>query len=222
MRAWDQQTGEPDDAFKAFQLWCDHSETIRNTFEFCLVLRDHGVSYTESTIDAYRARYQWEKRRKKRANWRRMKEENRIAERAAEAKTRILDKRTEAATIAANKAIGYLKQLPDTFAEDSPAKNVAAISQALEAARQTLEVLGLSCLDSDDLIRELAKRLAGKGSRRRKPLAVPNPEDLLGLPDESGEIQPGSPQTSRVLDATSPDLQGRCESSDSDGPGSVG
>jgi len=198
VRAWDQQDGESDDAYKAFMLWCDHSDSVKNAFEFCLVLRDNGISFTEGTIEQYRARYQWEKRRKRRANWRRMKEENRIAERAAEAKTKILDKRTEAATIAADKAIGYLKQLPDAFTEDSPVKNVAAISEALEATRRTLEVLGLSCLDADDLIRELAKRLAGKASRRRKaiPVSEPDPEELCELPGQSDAVQPGDSEAS--------------------------
>lgn len=152
-----------------------------------------------------------------------MKEENRIAERAAEAKTKILSKRTEAATIASERAVNYLKQLPDAFDEDSPVKNVIAISDALEATKRTLEVLGLSCLDSDDLIRELAKRLANKASRRRKPLSYqPDPEDLLGLSDEPDAVQPGHSAASGLLEPSSRDMPSSSESGDQNGSGAVG
>jgi len=197
VKSWDQQEGESDNAFKAFQLWCEHSESVRNLFDFRLVLRDNGITFTEDTIEAYRARYQWEKRKKRRANWLRMKTDLRIAEKTANAKTAIMEKRSEAVGMAVDLAMNYLSQLPSGSIVDSDSKTVAVISEALDATRKAVEVIGLSCVDSDDLARELAKRIASKVAGRRKARKPePDPEELCELPGQSDEVQPGSLEAS--------------------------
>lgn len=197
MKSWDQQEGEPDDAYRAFLVYADNQDSIKNTSSFCLVLRDHGILFTESTVTTYRARYQWEKRKKRRANWLRMKTDLRIAEKTANAKTAIMEKRAEAVEMAVDLAMNYLSQLPSGSIVDSDSKTVAVISEALDATRKAVEVIGLSCVDSDDLARELAKRIASKVAGRRKARKPePDPEELCELPGQSDEIQPGSIEAS--------------------------
>ena len=222
MKPWDRQPGESDDAYKAFRVWIDHRNDVKTTSDFCLVLRDHGIQFSETTVNTYRPLFKWKARARAYENWVRRKTELKIAASVARNKTAILEKRSESTLKAVTMALSYLDQLPQVVTEDAASRTIANINNAMDAVRKVMEAVGMGCVDADDLREELEGAFTRKAKAVQVSVRNPDPEDLLGLSDESGEIQSGSPSPSGILDATSSDLQGRGESSDSDGPGSVG
>jgi hypothetical protein len=196
VKSWDQQEGEPDDAYKAFRVWIDHRNSVRNTSEFCLVLRDSGIQFTRKTVETYRLRYKWRKRAAAYENWLRRRTERRISETVARNRTLILEKRAESTLKAVTMALTYLDQLPQVVTEDAVSRTIANIVNAMDAVRKVMETIGLGCVDADDLREELEGLLAGQAKAGPSPARSPDPEELCELPGQSDEIQPGSSEAS--------------------------
>ncbi len=196
MKSWDQQEGEPDDAYKAFRIWIEHRNFVRNTSEFCLVLRDSGVQFSRKTIETYRLRYQWRKRVAAYENWLRRKTERRISEIAAKNRTLILEKRAESTLKAVTMALAYLDQLPQAVTEDAVSRTIANIVNAVEAVRKIMDAIGMGCIDADDLREELEGLLTRQEKAVPRVARSPDPEELCRLPGESDEIQSGNSEAS--------------------------
>ena len=222
MKPWDQQPNESDAAYKAFKAWRDSPHDVRELSPFMLVLRDSGIQFSEETIRTYRRKYKWMRRTRAYENWLRRKAELRISAIAAKNTTLILEKRSESTLKAVTMALTYLDQLPQVVTEDAVSRTIANVSNALDAVRKVMEAVGLGCVDAEDLREELEGLITRKAKKPQVAVRNPDPEDLLGLSDESGTVQSGSPETSGVLDATSADMQGRGESGDSDGSSPIG
>jgi len=222
VKVWDQQPGESDDAYKAFRVWIDHRNDVKTTSEFCLVLRDHGIQFSETTVNTYRPLYKWKARARAYENWVRRKTEFKIADSAARNKTAILEKRSESTLKAVTMALSYLDQLPQVVTEDVASRTIANINNALDAVRKVMETIGLGCVDADDLREELEGAFTRKAKAIKVAVRSPSPEDLLGLCDESGEVQSGSPETAGLLDSPDSDMQGRSGSEDPHGSSPIG
>ena len=196
MKSWDQQAGEPDDAYKAFRVWIDHRTSVKNTSEFCLVLRDSGIQFTRKTIETYRLRYKWRKRATAYENWLRRRTERRISETVAKNRTLILEKRAESTLKAVTMALTYLDQLPQVVTEDAVSRTIANVINAVDAVRKVMEAIGLGCVDADDLREELEGILTRQAKAIPSVTRSPDPEELCELPGQSDEVQPGSLEAS--------------------------
>lgn len=221
-KPWDQQTGESDAAFEAFELWKDCPRTVRKLSAFMLVLRDKGIQLTYETIRTYKLRFQWRKRLASYERWERRKTEKRIWEAAAKSKTLILEKRSESTLKAVTMALSYLDQLPQVVTEDAASRTIANINNAMDAVRKVMEAVGMGCVDADDLREELEGIVARKAKAIKVAVREPDPEDLLGLPDESDAIQSGHTAAAGLLESPDRDMPGGGEPGNSNGPGSVG
>lgn len=221
-KPWDRKPDEPADAYKAFRVWIEHQNSVRNTSEFCLVLRDSGIQFTRKTVETYRLRYKWKARARAYENWVRRKTELKIAATATRNKTLILEKRSESTLKAVTMALSYLDQLPPVVTEDAASRTIANINNAMDAIKKVMEAVGLGCVDVDDLREELEGLVTRKAKAITVAVREPSPEELLGLCDESGDVQPASSEAAGLLEPPSRDMSGSSESGDPNGSGSIG
>jgi hypothetical protein len=190
MNPWDRLEEESSHAYSAFLVYRDlPKRSIRRTQS---AITAFAVSKT--VVGAWARRYNWLNRARAWDNHLTQKTERKVVRSLLREQSRLTLKRIVARSLAVSQAIKTLEQINRTTLSCS---DPSELLELLRATRQAFELVGLSQLDFDE---QLHRFSAAGGKNPQVVRSDPDPEELLGLQDESDKIQLGNPAAETILD----------------------
>lgn len=184
-RKWDQQPGEPDQAFHYFKLWRDQSPKGKKTSKFVATLQSLGNQVDTFSINRYRCDYKWKERGQAYTQWIDQKAESRLIKELTLNRMRAERRRAKIFS----ELLKHAKQVVVEVRKQAiVASDAKAVNDTLDALKKAAELAGTSYLDQESQLRRLAARRPARGG---KGIAGPTPEELLELSEQSDTVQSG-------------------------------
>ena len=198
MRAWDIRDGEPEDAFKAFDVWVRLSKKRPITAEFAEFLEKKlDRPFSVHTLRNWMTDYEWRSRRKAYIQWRTKEKNEREAESIARESSLIAKQHTRVRRLSMRKAVSTLTKLKSI--EPADAKDCDVI---FTATLKAMQIAGIGMLDHADQLRRIS---AESGSEMAQQPAEAE-EVIPPISDESGSVQYGYSEAETVLGTPEGDL----------------
>ena len=193
MKPWDRLEDESSHAYQAFLAYRDAAKrSIRS-------VQDHVcISISVYQLHTWSNRFNWKERA---LAWDRhvsAKRDARILTKLTSERSKLALKRLTARSLAVNQALRTLEKINrDSIAVSEPGE----LLELLRATRQAFELVGLSQIDFDEQLHR-ASEAGVQTPQVSVSRSEPDPEDLLGLPDESDTVQRSGATEEAVLDQT--------------------
>lgn len=191
MKPWDRLDDESSHAYTAFLAYRDAvKRSLRS-------VQGHvSVSVSFQQIHTWSNRFNWKERA---LAWDRhvsAKRDARILTKLTSERSKLALKRLTARSLAVNQALRTLEKINrDSIAVSEPGE----LLELLRATRQAFELVGLSQIDFDEQLHR-ASEAGVQTPQISVSKSEPDPEDLLGLPDESDTVQRSDTGPETLLD----------------------
>jgi hypothetical protein len=193
MKPWERLEDESSHAYQAFIAYRDATKrSLQSVHSHVTISTSIGQLHTWSN------RYNWKDRA---LAWDRhvsAKRDARILTKLTSERSKLALKRLTARSLAVNQALRTLEKINrDSIAVCEPGE----LLELLRATRQAFELVGLSQIDFDEQLHR-ASEAGVQTPQISVSRAEPDPENLLGLPDESDTVQRSDTGPQALLDQT--------------------
>lgn len=215
MKPWDRLPEETDAAFAAFEVFLHLPKVSVKSPEFSSIVKEKtGLEIPEESLATYQTKNKWRDRRRAYQSWILNRRMEKVADTLAKDAVKSALNQAKTRRLAQQKAMKSLS-LIDIIAGADVKEHVAFLT----AIRQAIEIAGFTAVDNDNQSHRIRKAVGQSGGIDFESDEI---DELSEVPEDAYAVQPGSPEASGVLGQADSDMSGRGESSDSDGPGSVG
>jgi len=193
MKPWERLDEESGHAYEAFVAYRDLPKRTLKAVQDSL-----AISVSVTRIHEWKHRFEWHKRA---VAWDRhlsSKRDKHLAARLSKERSKIAKSRLKCRSLVIAQAMKTLEQInKSSLAVCEPGE----LLELLRATRQAFELIGLSQIDFDEQLQRLASQ-PGQAQSITVSVTEPDPEDLLGLPDESNTVQREDSAEETLLDQT--------------------